>query len=417
LASRIAIGIGLLTLTAASPAAAQLVLDYNLLWNNSGTGTLAGQFSGAAGAGAPACAAGFSAATLGTSQFSNNTYANPLLSGPIHTTTPDFRPAPGSPAFGGQAPHGKTARLPANGFFLGTCYVGALPPLPEPDWTQGWTYYDSLGAGRTDLHYDGGASCNPAVPAMPDPRPCRILDNHNLYVDRHLSNDTNYVIRGQLRVKDQAALHIEAGTVIFEERATVGTIVVERGGKIFALGTAAEPIIITTDLPPGQMVRGSTGGIVINGRARTNIVNSCAGDSAAGEGGLAGFYGGNDDDDNSGVLRYVRVEYAGREISPNNELNSFTFNGVGRNTTLEYLQAHAGGCATRSAPMAPTRASTGSSATAAKRSSSWSGSRRPTTTRPRRRIPTRASRPTTTSSVTTRRSARDAPSRPSRTSR
>ena len=82
--------------------------------------------------------------------------------------------------------------------------------------------------------------------------------------------------------------------------------------------------------------------LVINGRARVNNANSCAGDSAAAEGGAVGFYGGDDDTDNSGVLRYVRVEYAGKEITPNNELNSFTNNAVGSGTRLEFLQAHRG---------------------------------------------------------------------------
>src|SRR5207253_1034617 len=83
-----------------------------------------------------------------------------------------------------------------------------------------------------------------------------------------------------------------------------------------------QPIIVNTDDAPGTMTRGHCGGIVINGYAKTNVVNSCAGDSSASEGGAIGYYGGNDDNDNSGTLRYVRVEFSGKEISPNNELNS-----------------------------------------------------------------------------------------------
>jgi hypothetical protein len=81
---------------------------------------------------------------------------------------------------------------------------------------------------------------------------------------------------------------------------------------------------------------------VINGRARINNANSCAGDSAASEGGSIGFYGGDDDHDNSGILRYVRIEYAGKEVTPNNELNSFTNNALGDATSEEFLQAHRG---------------------------------------------------------------------------
>ncbi len=328
----------------ASVAGAQILVDGNIFFNNGASGTLAGQFTGASTAiGAPACptAPQYTAAILGTATYLENTYTDPFLSGAVYQAgvIPNFRPALGSPAYGGNAPHGKTVNVPADGFFAQTCFVGALESSPAKDWTLGWTYYDSSGAGRQDLHYDGVCG---GVPAMPDPRPCLILDNHNYYASRMLSADTNYVVRGQLRVKSQATLTIAAGAVIFEERSTIGTIVIERGGRIVANGTKDAPIIITSDQPPGSMTTGSIGGIVIHGRATTNAVNSCVGDSAASEGGLIGHYGGNDDNDDSGSLRYVRIEYAGREISPNNELNSFTFNGVGRGTTLEYLQAHRG---------------------------------------------------------------------------
>src|SRR5262245_9277751 len=90
------------------------------------------------------------------------------------------------------------------------------------------------------------------------------------------------------------------------------------------------------------MHTGGGGGLVINGQARVNNANSCAGDSAASEGGNIGFYGGDDDHDNSGILRYVRIEYAGKEITLNNELNSFTNNGLGDATQEEYLEAFRG---------------------------------------------------------------------------
>src|SRR4029077_13052887 len=97
--------------------------------------------------------------------------------------------------------------------------------------------------------------------------------------------DSNYLVRGQLRIKEQASLTLPPGLVVFEEFSTLGTIIVERGGKLYAVGTACDPIIITSDDAPGSFTRGHCGGIVINGRAKTNIVNSCGGDSAASEGG------------------------------------------------------------------------------------------------------------------------------------
>src|SRR4029453_2622430 len=93
-------------------------------------------------------------------------------------------------------------------------------------------------------------------------------------------------------VKDQTTLTIPAGVVVFQDQATLGTLIVERGGKLVAVGTKDSPIIFTSNQTPGSQTRGSCGGIVINGRAKTSTVNSCVGDSAASEGGAIGFSGG-----------------------------------------------------------------------------------------------------------------------------
>ena len=135
--------------------------------------------------------------------------------------------------------------------------------------------------------------------------------------------------------------------MIFEDVATLGTIIVRRGGKIFAVGNACEPIIITPyagNSAPVTQVRGTCGGLYLLGRAKADGPPSdvCSGDSLASEGGDNGYYGGNDDNDGSGILRYVRIEFAGKERSPNNELNSFTFCGVGKNTRVDYCQAFRG---------------------------------------------------------------------------
>jgi hypothetical protein len=96
---------------------------------------------------------------------------------------------------------------------------------------------------------------------------------------------------------------------------------------------------MTTDLDPP--ISGGWGGLVIHGRGVANCADCLGGQSCESEGG-AGDYCGNDDCDNSGSLTYTRVQYSGIEISPANELNSFTFNGVGSTTTAQYLQAHMG---------------------------------------------------------------------------
>jgi len=310
----------------AGGASAQLLFDANLLWENNPTLTLAAQFNGTAPAGAiPPCPAGYNALTLGTVTYTNNRYLDPLLTGGVYPSN-NFRPTLGSPAYG------YSATVPADGFFVQKCFQGAIGPNPGDDWTENWTYYNENGAGRQDLH----------LVTMPDPRPLAIYQNISLLSSQFWGPDSNYLVRGQLRVKDQAFLAIAPGVVVFEDEGTLGTIIVERGGRINAVGTACDPIIITSSAAPGSQARGQCGGLTMLGRAKTNIVNSCIGDSSASEGGAIGFFGGNDDDDDSGILRYVRVEYAGKEITTNNELNSFTWNACGRRTQGDFLEAFRG---------------------------------------------------------------------------
>jgi hypothetical protein len=134
-------------------------------------------------------------------------------------------------------------------------------------------------------------------------------------------------------------LTIEPGTVIIGERSTKGTLIIQRGSKLIANGTAAEPIVFTSERGVGEREAGDWGGLVICGKAKNNL----PGGSAQLEGSYKGWHGGSDDADNSGSLKYVRVEYAGVPINPNQEINSFTFGSVGNGTTMEYLQASYGG--------------------------------------------------------------------------
>ncbi|MCS6807716.1 MAG: T9SS type A sorting domain-containing protein [Bacteroidota bacterium] len=161
---------------------------------------------------------------------------------------------------------------------------------------------------------------------------------------RTLSADSVYALDGYYYVN--GVLRIPPGTVILGD--TVGqnsAICINRGGQIFAEGTPNRPIVMTSSAPPGQRQAGDWGGLLICGRARTNH----PGGVAALEGGIAnaaldsaGFFGGNDDNDNSGVVRYVRIEFAGIAAAPNQELNSLTMGGVGRGTTIEYVQCSFG---------------------------------------------------------------------------
>ncbi|MFM7380564.1 MAG: hypothetical protein ACKO2X_05580, partial [Bacteroidota bacterium] len=146
-----------------------------------------------------------------------------------------------------------------------------------------------------------------------------------------------YVLNGYRYIKDGATLTIEPGTIIKGDKASKATLIVSKTGKIFANGTATEPIVFTSNQPAGQRTYGDWGGIVMLGNATINV----AGGSALIEGGLLGAdatYGGTNDDDSSGVLRYVRIEFPGVAYQPNNEINGLTMGGVGRKTVIENVQ-------------------------------------------------------------------------------
>jgi hypothetical protein len=137
-----------------------------------------------------------------------------------------------------------------------------------------------------------------------------------------------------------ATLTIPAGTVVIGDRATKGGFVVQRGSKLIANGTATNPIIFTSERNVGEREAGDWGGIIICGKAPNNLPDN-ANDRQL-EGGYGGFHGGTDAADNSGSLKYVRIEYAGVPINPNQEVNSLTMGSVGNGTTIDYVQASFG---------------------------------------------------------------------------
>ena len=131
-------------------------------------------------------------------------------------------------------------------------------------------------------------------------------------------------------------LTIQPGTVIFGEKATKGTLIIQRGAKIIAEGTATSPIVFTSESAVGTKEPGDWGGLVICGRASNNQ----PGGVFELEGGYKAFSGGGtspDNADNSGSLKYVRIEYAGVPVNPNQEVNSLTLGAVGSETTIEYV--------------------------------------------------------------------------------
>lgn len=162
------------------------------------------------------------------------------------------------------------------------------------------------------------------------------------------SADNIYKLSGYVRIGDDAVrsggtnvtgvtLTIEPGTVIIGERATKGTLIVHRGNMIDAEGTVDEPIVFTSERPVGSRQAGDWGGVVLVGRAANN-----QGTDVQLEGGYGAYHGGDQNADNSGILKYVRIEYAGVPINPNQEVNSLTMGSPGSGTVVSYVQCSYG---------------------------------------------------------------------------
>ena len=155
----------------------------------------------------------------------------------------------------------------------------------------------------------------------------------NITSDATLTEGNTYRLSGGLHVKAGATLRIEPGVeVIAVDDEIPDYILIEQGAKIDAQGTAAHPIVMTSELKES----GAWGGIHICGYAHTN-----AGTGVLSEIGNAP-YGGDNDADNSGTLRYIRLEYTGFALDEEHEANGVSFYGVGNGTTVEYLQAYKG---------------------------------------------------------------------------
>jgi hypothetical protein len=155
----------------------------------------------------------------------------------------------------------------------------------------------------------------------------------NITTTTTLTSDKEWTLRGYVYVKEGATLIIQAGTVIKSDIAEKGALCIERGAKIIAEGTATKPIIFTSGKIAGERSPGDWGGIVILGKAKTNRSSE-----PTIEGGIGRPFGGNDDEDNSGILKYVRIEYAGIAALPNSEINALTLGGVGSGTVIENVQ-------------------------------------------------------------------------------
>ncbi|MHC0441297.1 hypothetical protein [Flavobacterium sp. 3-210] len=155
--------------------------------------------------------------------------------------------------------------------------------------------------------------------------------------DLKLLKRNTYQLVGVVYVTNNATLSIEPGTVIRGDDKTCGTLVITNGAKIIADGLETDPIVFTSNKEKTERKPGDWGGIIILGKAPINTLgglHTLPFDLEP----LLNHYGGQDAEDNSGILKYVRIEYAGRKLSSLKELNGLSLAGVGRKTVLNNIQ-------------------------------------------------------------------------------
>jgi hypothetical protein len=148
-----------------------------------------------------------------------------------------------------------------------------------------------------------------------------------------------FILKGYVYVTEGATLTFEAGSIIQSDITQKGALIIERGAKLIADGKANNPIVFTSGKPVGSRAPGDWGGIILLGKAPTNRPLD---PGPTIEGGVGRKYGGIDPNDESGILRYVRIEYAGIAAEPGSEINGLTCGGVGAGTILENIQVSFG---------------------------------------------------------------------------
>jgi hypothetical protein len=196
-------------------------------------------------------------------------------------------------------------------------YQGAFPVTDgtsATDWTNGWSNFDPENT---------------------------VYNATTTTVSADIITNTTWsgtiLLQNKIYVKNNVTLTIEPGTVIRGDKTNQGTLIITRGAKINAIGTASQPIIFTSNEAVGSRSEGDWGGVVLLGLARNNQptgVTSIEGITASTD----TQYGGNFDTDNSGTLKYVRIEFAGIPLSPGKEINGLTFGSIGSGTTVDYVQ-------------------------------------------------------------------------------
>ena len=201
-------------------------------------------------------------------------------------------------------------------FFTQTCYRGAFAPAPTPMWTNNWTSWD------------------PQNNVYPAPT---VTVSSNILANTTWSVGQTILITTPIFVKNNSVLTIQPGVVIRGQKNTTASLIITKGSQLIANGTPTAPIVFTTDQAVGLRGVGDWGGIILLGNAINN--------NSGGIGNIEGLpisadteHGGTNDNDNSGSMQFVRIEYCGVVYQPNQEINGLTLGSVGRATMLDNIQ-------------------------------------------------------------------------------
>jgi hypothetical protein len=203
------------------------------------------------------------------------------------------------------------------GFWSEVPYKGAFPVTDytsNTNWTNGWANFD------------------PENTVYPN---TTTTVNSDITSNTTWTNGSVVFLQNKVFVKNGATLTIEAGVIIRGDKSTEGTLIITKGSKINAQGTSSNPIVFTSNEAVGDRAEGDWGGVIILGNG---VMNQ---GSANIEGLTASTdteYGGSNDQDSSGVLSYVRIEFPGIAFQPNKEVNGLTLGAVGSKTKIDHIQ-------------------------------------------------------------------------------
>ena len=203
-------------------------------------------------------------------------------------------------------------------FFTKTCYRGAFAPAPAAPWTAGWTEWDPQ---------------NKVYPA-PTATVTGTLTASQTWT-------APVLLQGPVYVSNNAVITIQPGVIVHASKAVAGSaLIISKGSQLIANGTSTAPIVFTSDQAPGARALGDWGGVILLGSAALNYTNGINNVEGLPVSTLSEFGGGNtpNNNDNSGSLQYVRIEYGGYVYQPNKEINGLTMGAVGKGTTIRYVQ-------------------------------------------------------------------------------